>query len=151
MLKFNNSSGDTIVEVLIVLAVVGLTIAIAYATASAAMHSVLRAQQRSNAIQFASSQIESLRASQQSGKLVGYNTQYFCFQNSGSTANLTPTYMIQTPSQLGYISPCRINNRYNLFIECINNCTSTNPTFDVQAYWQDVSVGIDTLNINYVL
>lgn len=57
-LKFSNSRGDTIVEVLIVLAVLGLAIAIAYATANRSLLNARQAQENSAGTQIAQAQLE---------------------------------------------------------------------------------------------
>lgn len=56
-----NSAGDTIIEVLVVLAVLGLAISISYATASRSLLAARGAQENSEATQLVQAQIEYLR------------------------------------------------------------------------------------------
>jgi prepilin-type N-terminal cleavage/methylation domain-containing protein len=55
------SRGDTIVEVMVVLAVLGLAIGISYATANRSLLDARQAQENAQATELAQSQIESLR------------------------------------------------------------------------------------------
>lgn len=56
-----NSRGDTIVEVMIVLAVLGLAIGISYATANRSLLNARQAQENSQATALVQSQVEALR------------------------------------------------------------------------------------------
>ena len=60
-LKLVGSGGDTIVEVMVVLAVLGLAIGIAYATANGSLAATSGAQENSQATEVLQSQIEALR------------------------------------------------------------------------------------------
>ena len=60
--KSLNNSGDTIVEVLISIAIVSLILAISYATTNHNVRSIQDAQERSHAIQLAQRQIEFLKS-----------------------------------------------------------------------------------------
>jgi type II secretory pathway pseudopilin PulG len=67
MSRFSNTrhrqnSGDTIVEVLLVLAVLGFAISISYATATRSLMDARRAQENSQASAFLQSQAEALRS-----------------------------------------------------------------------------------------
>lgn len=55
------SRGDTIVEVMIALAVISLTVALSYATAQRSLRIGQRAQERTEALKVAESQLEALR------------------------------------------------------------------------------------------
>jgi len=53
-------NGDTLIEVMIALAIIGSVIAISYATASRALRTGRAAQERTEAVKFVESQVESL-------------------------------------------------------------------------------------------
>lgn len=56
-----NSQGDTIVEVMISLAVLALAFAISYSTAQSTLNNVQNSQEHSSALEYIDSQIEALR------------------------------------------------------------------------------------------
>jgi type II secretory pathway pseudopilin PulG len=60
-MKKLNKSGDTIVEVLIALAILGLVIGAAYATASRSLKRAQQAQERTQATKLAEGQIDSIK------------------------------------------------------------------------------------------
>jgi prepilin-type N-terminal cleavage/methylation domain-containing protein len=62
--KFNSSrkqAGDTIVEVMVVVAILGLAFSMAYATASSSLNKTRNAQEHAEALQYINSQVELLR------------------------------------------------------------------------------------------
>lgn len=61
MLRRLTQKGDTIIEVMIVLAVLGLAISIAYATANRSLLNARQAQENSEATRLIQSQLENLR------------------------------------------------------------------------------------------
>lgn len=147
--------GDTIVEVLVVLAVLGLAMSISYATANRSLLNARQAQENGEASELVSSQIELLRAnsllpsadSNSPYKADVNNTaSAFCF--SGTNLNsFSPT-----PNLTGYSSyppSCRaINGLYHLAIQRKVNTSS----FTVTAYWDNVSGnGQDTVTMTYKL
>lgn len=56
-----NQSGDTIIEVMVVVAILGLAFSIAYATANASVIKTRNAQEHAEALQYLNSQVELLR------------------------------------------------------------------------------------------
>ena len=58
-----NQAGDTIVEVMIVLAVLGLAIGIAYAAANRSLENARQAQENAEAVQLATTEYEPKRVS----------------------------------------------------------------------------------------
>ncbi len=73
-----SQAGDTIVEVLIALTILGLALSIAYATASRSLTAIRLANETSNATAIAKSQVEQIR----SASLLPSTD--FCFNNSGT-------------------------------------------------------------------
>ena len=78
-LRFSRSqSGDTIVEVLITIAVISLILVTAYAVTNRNTRRIQDTQERNQALQLAQQQVEFLRVK---GPLTGGNT---CFDSSGN-------------------------------------------------------------------
>src|SRR5665811_1867624 len=88
-LKIHNSAGDTIVEVMIVLAVLGLAFAIAYATASHGLIQSRNAEEHSEALGIINSQVELVRSAvaQQTDPAI---TSSFCIPDPTKPTNIHP-------------------------------------------------------------
>jgi type II secretory pathway pseudopilin PulG len=94
LIRLRNDKGDTIVEVLIVLAVLSLAFSISYATANNGLRQSTTAQQHSNALSELDSQLELLRgAYSQNANIGNLTTQQanedFCFNNPANLSNAT--------------------------------------------------------------
>jgi type II secretory pathway pseudopilin PulG len=89
-----NNTGDTIVEVLIVLAVLGLALSISYATANRGLQQSRNAQEHSEALGIINSQIELLRSAfvKQSGSAVETqgSSGPFCLSPPAGSVIITP-------------------------------------------------------------
>jgi prepilin-type N-terminal cleavage/methylation domain-containing protein len=130
--------GDTIVEVMVVLAVLGLAISISYATANTSLLDTRQAQENSQAAELVGSQVESLRVMAPN---LSTDPNYI-FINSpfcvGPTNNVVIITNLNSPP-----AACQPNTIYTI---TINYCSSascpslgvTDNTFKVQAKWQDV-------------
>jgi prepilin-type N-terminal cleavage/methylation domain-containing protein len=140
------SRGDTIVEVMIVLAILGLAISICYATAHRSLLNARQAQENSIATDLAQSQIETIRA------LAGANDPAnnvfqagpFCtYLNSGAYTVVTPV----TNPDTSYKTECtRENSLYQIAVRYDNAAN----TFKVVITWPDVlGEGNDTVTQIY--
>lgn len=134
-----NSRGDTIIEVMIVLAVLGFAISIAYATANRSLLNARQAQENSEASRYVQSQIEGLISLAPSGTTIYSQTSGFCIPDAKS-----PTIKIAAP-----LSPCTFGTiPYTVLIyNCDRsgsslcsapNVASNSDSFVVQASWDDV-------------
>jgi type II secretory pathway pseudopilin PulG len=124
MLRLNRT-GDTIVEVMVVLAILGMAIGISYATATSSLLANRAAQENSEATLLIQSQIEQLRnfVSADSGF---FDTQpspvIFCFTSSGSYVPISSQVNLTTLSQYlsdytHYPTGCGlVNGLYNVSI-----------------------------------
>ncbi len=127
-----NQAGDTIVEVLIVLAVLGLALSIAYATANRGLQQSRNAQEHSQALGIINSQVELLRSAFAKQNGAAIETQGaagpFCLSTSGANVTITP---------LANSGPSSFNE--NLASDKLNN-TTTYPGPCIQNTLYDISV-----------
>lgn len=146
-----NNRGDTIIEVLVVLAVLGLAVSIAYATANRSLLNARQAQENTEATEIAQSQLEtihSLSADPNSRIYSAGLTTRFCFLTSSPT----------TPSTAGCDNAFGNNNLYSVYdYNCSTDpgaspCTAitASNTFIVQVIWPDVAdQGNDKVTLTY--
>jgi prepilin-type N-terminal cleavage/methylation domain-containing protein len=147
-----NQAGDTIVEVMVVLAVLSLALGISYATADRSLLDSRQANQNSQATALAESQIESLRvlAPNPSTDPTGYifNPGDFCIDSSG---NVTPTSTALPSSScafdvFGNSIPTQILINYQ------PTGGVTGGVFNVYASWPNIDgQGSDTITLSYRL
>jgi type II secretory pathway pseudopilin PulG len=100
-----NSRGDTIVEVMIVLAVLGLAFAISTATASRGIQQSRNAEEHSQAMGVLNSQTELLRAAISKQKDLTTQGGAFCIPSTGNPTDVRP---VTDPNDLdnGYPTEC---------------------------------------------
>jgi prepilin-type N-terminal cleavage/methylation domain-containing protein len=139
-LKKTGQSGDTIVEVMVVLAILGLAISVSYATANRSLLNARQAQENSQASELVQSQVEALRTLTQIGTTPNVFTtalENYCLVPSGST------YVNQSGNSCNMGSvPYTINITYAV----------ANDTFTITATWPDVlGEGNDTIQTIYRL
>lgn len=132
------SSGDTIIEVMIVLAVLGLAIGLAYSTAHRSLLDARQAQENSEATQMVQSQIEALRTMTQSA------APNNIFQGGPYCLSQTAPYTIITGNSCTF-------GAIGYHID-ITYTASPTDTFTVKATWPDIfGEGNDTVTMNYRL
>jgi type II secretory pathway pseudopilin PulG len=129
--------GDTIVEVMIVLAILGMALGISYATASASLNATQQAQEATQATSLLQSQIEDLRSlsavqdPDQSHDI--YNTSDFCMSGGSQ-----PTVEMTTAS-------C-VHGIYTIAIAY----DKTTDIFSAKATWNDLGgPDLDTATLFY--
>jgi len=141
-----NTKGDTIVEIMVVLAILGLAISISYATANASISDSRQAYEASTAAVVVQSQVEALRA------LTGYQASDPSHYIFGSTLPFcisggSIVYLPSTSCTIGIYTP---SNPYNVTI--VGPGGGTGGTFTITATWQDVEgQGTDSDQIVYRL
>ena len=95
MLKKPTAAGDTIVEVMVVLTILGLAISIAYATANRSLLNARQAQENSRASALAQSQLEQIRGNaaikDPADPHYIFRTTPFCIDNSGNMVLIPAT------------------------------------------------------------
>lgn len=137
LVKLNNR-GDTIVEVLIVLAVLGLAIGISYATANRSLLNARQAQESSEASVLLQSQLEALRVQAPTQPAAIFQDDHpFCIDPASSSVVI---YNDAVPSN------CRYNNLYKVKI----SYNPSHDTFTLTATWADVlGHGFDNSTLVY--
>lgn len=146
MMKHNklNQAGDTIVEVLLAVVVVGLAIALGYGVASRSLKANRQAQERTEALKQVESQVERLKKRAVTDKAgVGifkseFQSEAFCLADLASGVN-EPVGMdrpadevAQDPLGSAYPDEC-VDGLYHMSIRPSSAGTTTQ--FDVTARW----------------
>jgi prepilin-type N-terminal cleavage/methylation domain-containing protein len=159
MLRRLNQAGDTIIEVMVVLAVLGLAIGISYATANRSLLAARGAQENSEATQLVQSQVEYLRAyaridPSDTSHYIFTPNRVFCFDPNGNIdATFTGTAVDNPPANYPTSGACLQGTRYYLSISYDDGSSSpggAKDTFTVKAYWEDVQgQGNDSVTLVY--
>jgi type II secretory pathway pseudopilin PulG len=142
------SNGDTIIEVLVVLAVLGLAIGISFATANRSLLATRAAQENSQATAALQSEVEELRylAPANSGQPIFSQTQYFCIDTTNNTIVLLHNGTLTNLNSSTYPNGCV---KQSLYYVAIAPATSDG-TFILTAHWNDVQgQGEDTATLDY--
>jgi|SRR5579884_3053515 len=135
------NTGDTIVEVLVVTAVLGLTLSISFATASRSLLNTRRAQESSQASDLVQSQIEVLRT------MTGNHPMdpNYIFKSGPYCVSGTSSQ----PYKLSTGSDC---NGINTFYNLADTYDNSSHTLTVAATWADVIDGTnDSVTMYYRL
>lgn len=147
--KLLNSSGDTIIEVMVVLAILGLAFSISYATATHGLAQARNAEEHSEALGLLDSQVELVRSyfSTQPDTSALTGGTDFCMTNPASptvtplnhNVPQNPASDVLDPPTGNYPAAC-INSFYHESID-YNTSDATNPFFDFRIRWE----GLGTL------
>jgi len=146
-LKMAGQAGDTIVEVMVVLAILGLALSISYATANRSLLNTRQAQESSQATELVQSQIEALRTLTSIGVTPNiFQAGPYCLVPISPPPVTGPFYSLQP----GGCSTPPIP--YQITVTYVNNPPTQPDTFTVKAQWPDVTgQGNDTLTTIYRL
>jgi type II secretory pathway pseudopilin PulG len=159
--KKMTSTGDTIVEVMVVLAILGLAISISFATANRSLLDTSQAEENSQATEYAETQIEDLRylaptsssadPSQNPTTNIFNPTTAFCITNPTAASPITTI-----------VSNCDFGTqKYQVLVYNCDGysgggndpCTAAShdsDTFIVQAIWPDaLGQGSDSATLSY--
>jgi prepilin-type N-terminal cleavage/methylation domain-containing protein len=163
-------AGDTIVEVMIALAIIGSVIAMAYATTTRSLRVGRQAQERGEALKLVEGQIEALKifVSNSTTRAQAFDAVYlrdgtseqsFCLSVAGTptlTQQAMPAANVETdPITTGYNTNCAVGQdaRYKLAIERADtgSAPTLQSTFTVRARWERIGGGKDEIVILYKL
>lgn len=128
-----NQFGDTIVEVLIAIAIISAVLGSAYAITNRNVENSQQAQEHSQALKVAESQLEQLRSYANAGNDIS-TINNFCMNNGGVKANTDP---------LCKVSDNPGDNRYAASI------TNSSNTFTASITWNGPTGGNDQVSLVY--
>lgn len=126
--KYRFQAGDTIVEVLIAIAVVSAVLVGAFVLSNHSTQAVQDSQEHAQAQQILQGQVEQLRAHLQ-GASSPVSDNYFCYDPSGHLRSISGP----SPSS----NPCAVDNRYN---PVIYHATGSN-LYDCTVTWDSLLGG----------
>lgn len=145
-------AGDTIVEVMIVLAILGLAISTSYAIANRSLLNARQAQESSIATELAQSQIEQIRRLIDRGPTDANNVflvaapQRFCIDGSGDVAKTG--FINDLPADFAHYPPACVNGFYHISVKY--DPSSSNDDFTVRVLWDNVAgQGTDSVTVSY--
>jgi len=140
--RMSRQRGDTLVEVLIAIAVVSLVLGGAYVTSSRSLLATRSAQERGNALKIAESQIEQIKGLAASNSKALFDASApspFCISTDGSVvASSDATCTVGTNG-----SPTTTEPKFVLSV------TRSGNTFTLVETWNDVRSGTDQLQLKY--
>ena len=151
MKLFGQQRGDTIVEVLIAVAILAFVVTSASATTTRSSSTVRASQERGEALKLAQSQIEYIIANK------GLSTSKGCFDSAGLQKDPGTN---ECAFQSGGGSGCNLAGDTYCYKVRVNqtpvgtagvNDLSISTSYDVRVDWDSSSGGSDTLNIVYKL
>lgn len=137
--KYLGQRGDTIVEVLLAVVVVGLAVTLGYGVASRSLKANRQAQERVEALKVVESQVERLkkRATTDTAGTGIFTTNSFCLADSGGTNTIVaqdaPAANINDDPLTGYDSNC-VNGLYHVSVQRDNTGNDT-IQYTVTARW----------------
>jgi prepilin-type N-terminal cleavage/methylation domain-containing protein len=140
--------GDTIVEVLIAITIVGLILGGAYVTSHNSLSATQDAQEHANALQLAQGQIELLRSGALSNSQVFTTPVPFCITPSGTIKTTVLTCTVNSSGAVGSVLAANIYK-----VQVISRTGSgTGPyTFTTQSTWPGLQNKTDQVQLVYRL
>lgn len=149
-MKFLNAKGDTIVEVLLALAVVSAVLGGAYVSSNRSLNSTRDSQERGEAIKLAEGQLERIKGTAKTNAVLFSTNAIFCLddtsvmQNNGmgsvpalnSDTLVSPNYNAQCIKQPSGVS-------YYMSVQRTGN------QFTVRARWNKLGGGQNEVKITY--
>jgi type II secretory pathway pseudopilin PulG len=134
-------SGDTIVEVLIATAIIGLVMTVSYATAQRSVLVGRRAQERVEGLKVAESQVEILKS------LAPLASPNIFDASAASPTN--PTFCVTPTSIINGGCAEGPGNRYNKSITRTDMAVTNESTFTVRVFWDRIGGGQDDVTLVY--
>lgn len=127
MRVFNRQAGDTIVEVMVSMSVLGLVMGAAFVTSRHSLQSGLQSSYRDQADSYARQQVELIKKLDASGSLTGYQDSEFCINSSGPIKQSvnSSTHLCTLP--VGSAAP----SQYSL----VDKYNSATKTYTIEVQW----------------
>ena len=146
-LRVKNQRGDTIVEVLISIAVISLILGGAYVSTNSSLQGTRAAQERSDALKVTESQLEAVKSMALSNPnaLFGAptaNGTTFCVSNNAIVSATNAGCKVNAAGTATTAQPA-----YNIAVTRTTNTTTT--TFVIKTTWDTQKKGKDTVQMTY--
>jgi type II secretory pathway pseudopilin PulG len=143
----NSSAGDTIVEVMITVAVIGLALAGASSAVNRNVQIMEDQQEHAQAAKLVESQIEDLRTYSGTAPSCFYNTALNVTPITNVGAVTSPLCIVQAD---GLAAPAGSEAAYSLSITTLDNAgPSSTPTYKILATWDSLLGGTDQVSMVY--
>lgn len=139
-LKRSNQRGDTVVEVLICIAIISLVLGGAFVLTNRSLQGTRMAQERLNAIKLAESQLDQVKSLASTNPTAIFGaTGNFCINNSVQVKTSTdPDCRVNVSGQ-----PTTTQPQFRLAVSRVTN------TFTVQVVWDNVKGTQDNVEMKY--
>lgn len=139
-------TGDTIVEVMIVVTILGFIVAGVYSIASGSLRSARQAQERSEALKYTEGQLEQLKhLANTNGNAVFGVAGTFCIDGSSQAVSIPGSLPpFEEDDFANYPVGCIKDNRYHMAIQ-----RTGNNQFAVTARWDRLGGGRDQITMLY--
>jgi prepilin-type N-terminal cleavage/methylation domain-containing protein len=148
-LRLGNHRGDTIVEVMVVLAILGMAVGISYSTANNSLLDIRQSEEHAQATEYTQSQIEIMRTMLEPGSPNIFVTGPFCLsQTAPYTIETWPT--ATTPNANCLLGPYP----YTIKVSDLSVANPSLPpgTFQILVQWPDVrGQSTDSVTLTYQL
>lgn len=176
MLKqLRSEAGDTIIEVMIALAVIGAVIGTSYAISSRSLKLGRQAQERTEALKLVESQVELLKSAADAKNtdiFTSLSSESFCLATSGAGItfaknNAVDDYfgndsLVSKPTNepdgnpdagqiYNYACAQGVSLRYKMSISRVDDFVVGNSKFTVRARWEKLGGGKDEVSLDYKL
>lgn len=160
MRRLTNQSGDTIVEVLLSIAIVSLILGAAYVSANQSIKNVRRSQERIEATKVAEGQAEMLKAAIVSDNAISGLTTSFCLRYAGGASPISrtnfPAAFSTVPANstsdalVNYPDYCKQDPNGGVIYHLSITKDPTLDAYNIRARWAKYGgTGIEEVNIRY--
>ncbi len=150
-----NQNGDTIVEVMIAMAVASLVIGSAYSISNKSLANSRQAQEHSEAARIAQSQLEQIRQfarSSTTSSLLFQDNKSFCIGTNGQLTEFTQISKVPDNDTTKYPSVCQnlgsVNYRVG-FLRNPENLPDNENTFTIYVTWDGATGKQDQVSMSY--
>jgi type II secretory pathway pseudopilin PulG len=140
-------AGDTMVEVVVAISIMGLALGSAYALSNRSFHTAQSTQERTEALSLVEGQVEFLRnagfnitGSNSIGAIIAFAASGpFCFIDQGNNAG---NYVSATNDYCEDYGPTGTNSLYDISVSyCGLTCTEPQEVFTIRADWAAAGSG----------
>ena len=149
-MSIRNARGDTIIEVMIAMAILGLVLSFAYASAARSLKMAQDAQERRYATRLAESQVELMKAflsgAGPESQLQSAHAHYCLYHDAGAIQQQEVTDL-NNPST--YIAGCTQDDLYRIAVSPSN--TATGYEYAVSVRWDRLLEGASEVLLMYKL